>query len=126
LIANIRSSSATAPASRPTSFPSEPILPGIASGGIANKSKGISNLRNYVAIVLIVFVPILAVAGERERHNPYTVLGMWVRSHLVPETPGANGQDLGPLVFQEIVPCRFVSTLEADQYRDPWGGGNSR
>ena len=25
-------------------------------------------------------------------------------------------------MFQEIIPCRFVSTLEADKYRDPWGG----
>ena len=82
-----------------------------------------NHIRYYVAIALIaVFAPILAVAGEREKHNPYTVLGMQVRSHLLPDTPGANGEDLGPLVFQEIIPCRFVSTLEKDAYRDPWGG----
>jgi hypothetical protein len=88
-----------------------------------SKSNGNNNIRYYVAIVLIaVFVPILVAGGEREKHNPYTVLGMQVRSHLLPDTPGANGDDLGPLVFQEIIPCRFVSTLEADQYREPWGG----
>jgi hypothetical protein len=92
-----------------------------SKNGISKNSS--NNIRNYVAIVLIaVFVPILAVAGEREKHNPYTVLGMQVRSQLLPETPGANGDDIGPLVFQEIIPCRFVSTREADQYRDPWGG----
>ncbi|MGZ5444596.1 MAG: hypothetical protein ACXW5J_23180 [Thermoanaerobaculia bacterium] len=88
-----------------------------------SKSMDSHSIRTYVAIVLIaVFIPILAVAGEREKHNPYTVLGMQVRSHLLPDTPGANGDDLGPLVFQEIIPCRFVSTLEKDGYRDPWGG----
>ncbi|HUR83629.1 MAG TPA: hypothetical protein VM733_22925, partial [Thermoanaerobaculia bacterium] len=63
-----------------------------------------------------------AFAGERNPHNPYTFLGVQLRSHLLPTTPGANGESLGPLVFQEIVPCRFVSTLEADQYDNPWGG----
>ena len=80
-------------------------------------------IRNYFAIILIAaFVPVISMAGEREKHNPYTVLGMQVRSQLLPDTPGANGDDLGPLVFQEIIPCRFVSTLEEDKYRDPWGG----
>ena len=82
-----------------------------------------NHFRFFVAIVLIaVFIPILAVAGEREKHNPYTVIGMQVRSNLLPETPGAMGEDIGPLVFQEIIPCRFVSTLEKDNYDDPWGG----
>jgi hypothetical protein len=88
-------------------------------------SKNISNtnIRNLIAIVLIaVFIPILAVAGEREKHNPYTVLGMQVRSALLPNTPGADNTDLGALVFQEIIPCRFVSTLEKDAYDTPWGG----
>ena len=87
-----------------------------------SKSNG-SNLRTSIAILLIaVFAPILAVAGEREKHNPYTVLGMQVRSHLLPDTPGARGEDIGPLVFQEIIPCRFVSTMEKDAYDNPWGG----
>ncbi|HEV7240945.1 MAG TPA: hypothetical protein VGQ36_17025 [Thermoanaerobaculia bacterium] len=89
-----------------------------------SNGKGTNNyLRSYVAIILIaVFIPILAVAGEREKHNPYTVLGMQIRSHLLPDTPGAQGEDIGPLVFQEIIPCRFVSTLAKDAYDDPWGG----
>ena len=88
-----------------------------------SKSMDSNSIRIRIAIVLIaVFIPILAVAGERREHNPYTVLGMQVRSHLLPDTPGANGDDLGPLVFQEIIPCRFVSTLAEDAYRDPWGG----
>jgi hypothetical protein len=74
-----------------------------------------------IAIVLIAsFVP-AAMGGQHKEYNPYTVLGMQIRTQLLPETPGAEGVELGPLVFQEIVPCRFVSTLEEDKYEDPWG-----
>jgi hypothetical protein len=75
-----------------------------------------------VAIILTTLSTSAAFAGEKNPHNPYTFLGMQIRTHLLPTTPGANGESLGPLVFQEIVPCRFVSTLEADKYDAPWGG----
>jgi hypothetical protein len=79
-------------------------------------------VRIFIAVVLTALFSASAVAGERSPHNPYTVLGVQLRTHLAPTTPGANGESMGPLVFQEIVPCRFVSTLEADDYDDPWGG----
>ena len=82
--------------------------------------------RIALAAALTAILAVTAFAGERTPHNPYTVLGVQLRSHLVPTTPGANGESLGPLVFQEIVPCRFVSTLEADRYDAPWGGGAFR
>ncbi len=79
-------------------------------------------VRSIIAVALTAIVATAAFAGERNPHNPYTFLGVQLRSQLAPTTPGANGESLGPLVFQEIVPCRFVSTLEADHYDDPWGG----
>ncbi|HEX8411933.1 MAG TPA: hypothetical protein VF883_24000 [Thermoanaerobaculia bacterium] len=73
------------------------------------------------AIVLIASIVPNVSASNAKEFNPYTVVGMQIRTKLLPETPGAEGVDLGPLVFQEIVPCRFVSTLEDDEYRNPWG-----
>ena len=90
-----------------------------------NNSKNIQSnniVRMIIAVALTAIFATAAFAGERNPHNPYTFLGVQLRSHLLPTTPGANGESLGPLVFQEIVPCRFVSTLEADHYDDPWGG----
>jgi len=56
-------------------------------------------------------------------HNPYTVLGIQLRSVLLAdEHNGSSAVPLGPVIFQEIVPCRFISTLEADHYPAPWGG----
>jgi hypothetical protein len=79
-------------------------------------------IRTIVAVALTAVFTSAVVAGERNPHNPYTYLGMQLRTHLLPTTPGANGESLGPLVFQEIVPCRFVSTLKDDKYDAPWGG----
>ena len=88
-----------------------------------SKSKTVQNIiRTIVAVTLTAVFATAAVAGEKNPHNPYTYLGMQIRTHLLPTTPGANGESLGPLVFQEIVPCRFVSTLEKDEYDAPWGG----
>ena len=77
-----------------------------------SKSKTVQQIiRTIVAVTLTAVFTSAAVAGEKTPHNPYTYLGMQIRTHLLPTTPGANGESLGPLVFQEIVPCRFVSTL---------------
>jgi hypothetical protein len=90
-----------------------------------NQSILSSLLRNVVtAVALAAVLTSTAFAGESQPHNPYTVRGVQLRSQLLPTTPGANGETLGPLVFQEIVPCRFVSTLVADEYANPWGGSN--
>ncbi|HVE71402.1 MAG TPA: hypothetical protein VNI54_08550, partial [Thermoanaerobaculia bacterium] len=89
----------------------------------SSKSVLSSIVRNVItAVALAAIVTSTAFAGESQPHNPYTVRGVQLRSQLLPTTPGANGESLGPLVFQEIVPCRFVSTLEDDKYADPWGG----
>jgi hypothetical protein len=56
-------------------------------------------------------------------HNPYTVLGVQLRSVLLDNAAdGSSAISLGPAIFQEIVPCRFISTLEADRYPTQWGG----
>jgi len=62
-------------------------------------------------------------AAEPKPHNPYTVLGVQLRGALLADqADGASAVTLGPVVFQEIVPCRFISTLEADHYPSGWGG----
>ena len=87
----------------------------------SKSSKNSITIQILIAVVLIAsFVPV-ALAGHTKEYNPYTVLGLQMRAQLTPDTPGAEGVDLGPLVFQEIVPCRFVSTLEEDDYEAPWG-----
>ena len=67
-------------------------------------------VRIVAAILVIACIVPTSFAGQTDPHNPYTIYGLRLRTHLTPNTPGAN-EDLGPLVFQEIVPCRFVSTL---------------
>jgi hypothetical protein len=89
-----------------------------------SSSKQVHNVVRIILAILVIALSVpVVMAGEKDPHNPYTYLGHRLRSHLNPNTPGAAGEDLGPLVFQEIVSCRFVSTLEADQYDAPWGGG---
>ena len=58
-------------------------------------------------------------------HEPYTMKGLFVRGEL--RIPNPNGQPgeiaaMGPVVFQEISPCKWVSTLSDDQYPAAWGG----
>ena len=63
-----------------------------------------------------------AMATEPETHNPYTVLGVQLRAALIADSAdGASPVTVGPAVFQEIVPCRLISTLEADHYSRMWG-----
>jgi hypothetical protein len=70
-------------------------------------------------------------AQSLERHNPYTVEGMQLRANLVtPSLPvqamevnTAGNSSIVAALFQEIVPCRFISTLAADQYAQTWNGG---
>ena len=63
--------------------------------------------------------------ARRETHEPMTFQGFRVRSNIAVPVPGTWGPRLismGPALFQEIPPCQFISTLEADHYPAPWGG----
>ena len=63
-----------------------------------------------------------AMAEEPATHNPYTVLGVQLRAALIANSAdGASPVTVGPAVFQEIVPCRLISTLDADHYSQLWG-----
>jgi len=77
------------------------------------------------AIAMAIVAP-LAMADDSTTattHNPYTVLGVQLRSVLLSDpADGSSAVSYGPAVFQEIVPCRFISTLEADNYPHEWGG----
>jgi len=87
------------------------------------------NTRNFksmlTAIVLTIVAPLAMAADSTSpaTHNPYTVLGVQLRSVLLADPAnGSSGVSVGPAIFQEIVPCRFISTLEADNYPAQWGG----
>jgi hypothetical protein len=63
--------------------------------------------------------------SKKDTHEPMTFQGFRVRSNIAVPMPGVWGTQLvsmGPALFQEIPPCKFISTLEADQYPAPWGG----
>ena len=63
--------------------------------------------------------------SQRETHEPMTFQGFRVRSNIAIPIPGTWGPrvvSMGPALFQEIPPCQFISTLEADHYPAPWGG----
>ncbi|HEU4889574.1 MAG TPA: hypothetical protein VFV49_16940 [Thermoanaerobaculia bacterium] len=63
--------------------------------------------------------------SQRETHEPYTFQGFRVRSNIAVPVPGVWGPrfvSMGPALFQEIPPCQFISTLEADHYPSRWGG----
>ena len=85
-----------------------------------------STIRNFIISLAILAVAAAAGAADLERHNPYTVLGLQIRTNLIPEqTAGVQALSMDripPTVFQEIVPCRLVSTLQDDHYAQPWGG----
>jgi hypothetical protein len=84
------------------------------------------------AIFILTTITSAATAAEAtktERHNPYTVLGLQLRSQLTvqaPEVQAMGGRSAGaslipPTLFQEIVPCRLVTTHDADKYPVQWG-----
>ena len=61
----------------------------------------------------------------RETHEPLTFKGFRVRSNIaipIPSFWGPRVVSMGPALFQEVPPCQFISTLEADHYPAPWGG----
>ena len=74
-----------------------------------------------ITLALTLSAP-FAAAAEPATHNPYTVLGVQLRAALIADaSDGASAVTVGPAVFQEIVPCRLISTLEADHYSPLWG-----
>jgi hypothetical protein len=94
--------------------------------------KAIRNLLAATAIAMTAFnanAADAAIANSREleSHNPYTVRGVQIRTELLPQdatssSASETGSAAGPTLFQEIVPCRFMSTLDADGYPAKWGG----
>ena len=92
------------------------------------------NTRSGIVAPLLTLVAALLWCGmsaangqvnQTSPHEPYTMKGFFVRGDLrVPSQIGVPGQtaDMGPVIFQEIAPCRVISTFTADQYPAQWGG----
>ena len=60
--------------------------------------------------------------SQTETHEPQTFKGFRQRANIQVELPGTWGPylvSMGPALFQEMPPCRFISTLEADAYPAP-------
>jgi hypothetical protein len=77
-------------------------------------------------IIATIAIALMAVAASAQTpgHNPYTVPGVQIRTSLAIPVPGFSGQTapMAAAVFQEIAPCKLVSTLKIDQYPAQWGG----
>lgn len=79
-------------------------------------------------VMMVAMIAAAAVAGaadgpDVQERNPYTIYGHQVRTNLIPRSDVVRAaSSLGPTLFQEIVPCRFISTLEKDHYPQIWGG----
>lgn len=82
--------------------------------------------RLAVITIIASFALAATAAAQPEKHNPYTVRGHQIRTNLIPEAEASAYSTMadvvGPTLFQEMVPCRFVSTLDPDQYPVRWGG----
>jgi hypothetical protein len=90
----------------------------------------ITRILTAILITLTTMTAATAVAETKnERHNPYTVLGLQLRSQLTVQSPevqamsggSASASLIPPTLFQEIVPCRLVTTHDADAYPAQWG-----
>lgn len=85
-------------------------------------------IHRFAAIVAVASFALVAGAAGTETHNPYTVRGFQIRTNLLPEESSSAYSTLevskavGPTLFQELIPCRLVSTLDHDQYPLRWGG----
>ena len=87
------------------------------------KTRNFKTLLTAIALTIAAPLAMAADSATPTNHNPYTVLGVQLRSVLLADPAnGSSGVSLGPAIFQEIVPCRFISTLEADRYPIEWGG----
>ncbi len=87
------------------------------------KTRNFKTMLTAIALTIAAPLAMAADSATPTNHNPYTVLGVQLRSVLLADSAnGSSGVSLGPAIFQEIVPCRFISTLEADRYPIEWGG----
>ncbi len=87
------------------------------------KTRNFKTMLTAIALTIAAPLAMAADSTTPTNHNPYTVLGVQLRSVLLADSAnGSSGVSLGPAIFQEIVPCRFISTLEADRYPIEWGG----
>src|SRR5690349_16907238 len=105
---------------RPTLGPSEEEI-------MNTKINHIVRFIHRLAVLTIVasFALVSTASAQMETHNPYTVRGLQLRANLIPEETAAaystmDVREIGPTLFQEMVPCRFVSTLDRDQYPLIW------
>src|SRR5688572_27155613 len=83
--------------------------------------------RLAVMTIVASFALVSTASAQMETHNPYTVRGLQIRTNLIPaETTSAYStmevDEIGPTLFQEMVPCRFVNTLDHAEYPVRWGG----
>jgi hypothetical protein len=75
-----------------------------------------------IVLALTLSAPFAVADDSTPMHNPYTVLGVQLRAALIADaSDGSSSVTVGPAVFQEIIPCRLVSTLDADHYSQQWG-----
>jgi len=75
-----------------------------------------------IVLALTLSAPFAVADDSTTTHNPYTVLGVQLRAALIADaSDGSSSVTVGPAVFQEIIPCRLVSTLDADHYSAQWG-----
>ncbi|HEX2833066.1 MAG TPA: hypothetical protein VHW00_08625 [Thermoanaerobaculia bacterium] len=74
-------------------------------------------------ILLFAFAALAQNAAQSSPHEPYTFPGMRVRTDIALVLPDSQYvESMGPALFQEIAPCKLVSTLAGDAYPAPWGG----
>jgi len=78
----------------------------------------------WIAAIVLALVA-AAAAAQTTSHNAYTVPGVQVRTSLSIPIPGTFGMKapMAAALFQEIAPCRLVSTLKIDGYPAQWSGG---
>ncbi len=72
-----------------------------------------------------VFLLLCSFSALAQSHEPTTYQGLRMRTDIaiaMPDTFGTRLVSMGPALFQEIAPCRFISTLDADAYPALWGG----
>jgi len=82
--------------------------------------------KDHLPWIIAIAITWLAMAATAQTvsHNPYTVPGVQVRTALTIPIPGMSGVNapMHAAIFQEIAPCKLVSTLQSDAYPARWGG----
>lgn len=64
--------------------------------------------------------------NQQAAHDPLTFKGIRMRTDINVPLPGTWGElvpvSMGPALFQQILPCRFIDTVSSDNYPSPFGG----